>query len=159
MNKVVLSAERSDAFTWPEQCPACGAEHADRKKLLEVKVRRGFKALFCRSPKTISVLICDKCSTRISRAEKVGNFGWGLAGLVFLAAMFVHRPESPEEMMGAGGLFWLGAILGLLGEIRQTRLVGIKIVRLSKNTWAFRFRNRTLARIFSERNAPPKPKG
>jgi hypothetical protein len=158
MEKIVLNAETNDAITWPKQCPACGAElGADQEAKCEVEVKKGMKASFSRlAPKSISVMICDKCSRKIKRAERLANFCWGLAGFTFLAAIFVHRPQSQQEMMGAGGLFWLGAILGWLGQRRQKRLVGMRIVRLSRDTWAFRFRNRAFATTFSEQNTSLK---
>ena len=161
MEKVLLKAETSDAITWPRQCPACGAElSADHEAKCEVKVKKGMKASFSRkTPKSISVTISDNCSRKISRAKRLANFGWGLAGLTFLAAVFVHRPQSQQEMMGAGGLFWLGAILGWLGERRQRNLVGMKILCLSKDRWALWFRNRTFGSAFREQNISLEARG
>jgi len=165
MEKIVLKAKTYEAIAWPKQCPVCGAElDADHETKWVVKVKKGIKASFSSplsilpipdselTPKSISVMICDKCSKKIDRTILLTNCGWGLAVLAFLFAIFAHRPQSQQEMMGAAGFFWLGVILGWLGARLQRRIVGIKIVCRSKDTWAFRFRSRSFANAFRVQN-------
>ena len=154
MEKILLKTETTDDITWPRQCPACAAElGADHEVKCEVKVKKGMKASFSpKTPKTISVTICDNCSRKISRANPLAYFGWGLMGLIFLAIYFHKGPISQQQGTAIGAFIWLGAILVWIGKRRQRNLVGMKILLLSKDRWAFWFKNKTFGSVFREQN-------
>ena len=76
----------------------------------------------------------------------------GLAGITFLLAAFVHPPRNQLEWSGAGAAFWLGGILGWLGESRKKSILGTQTTRISKNTWLFQFKNKPFADVFLATN-------
>jgi hypothetical protein len=153
MQRVILNTEGVETVTWPNRCCACGRgieEHDETPHT--VKVEKSLKAQFIRSKqKTITVMLCMKCSRKVSNAKRLENFGWGLAGLTFLSAIFFGR--SQELIMGAAGLFWLGAILGWLGGRRHKRTVGVRCMRRSKDIWAFWLMNKDFATDFARLNS------
>jgi hypothetical protein len=120
---------------------------------MDVRVKKGVKAIFASAtPKTIPVRLCPRCTSRVSRAAKLEQVGWGLASVFLFLAVFVHRPRNESEWAGAGAGFWFGAILGWVGQSRKRSLVGVQATRASKDKWSFRFRDKTFADVFSATN-------
>jgi len=154
MRIVTLGVESPDKVKWPASCPACGNQISGTGgSTLDVKVKKGVRATFASgTPKMIAVKLCPRCTSRVSWAGKIGNFGWGLVGVTFLLAVFVHPPRNQLEWSGAGAAFWLGAILGWIGESRKKSVVGMQVTRASKDTWNFRFRNKLFADGFLTAN-------
>lgn len=154
MRTVTLSVETPEKVTWPSSCPACGIQINETEgTTTDIKVKKALKATFASgTPKKIAVRLCPRCTSRVIRASKIGKFGWGLAGIIFLLAVFVHPPRNQLEWSGAGFGFWVGAILGWLGESRKKSVVGLQTTRVSKDTWHFRFRNHSFAYLFLTAN-------
>jgi len=153
MGGVNLNLEALDKVTWPAACPACGHQTNETDGgLTDVKVKKGIKTSFASgTPKKVSVRLCARCISRVSRAEKMGKFGWGLAGITFLLGV-LHAPANQLQWSGVGFGFWLGAILGWIGERRKKSLVGLQPTRVSKDTWHFRFKNQSFADSFLTAN-------
>jgi hypothetical protein len=123
--------------------------------LIDIPVRKGLGALLRSStPKKISVRFCAECARRSESGKGLEKFGYGLAGVTFIFAAFVHPPRSQAEWEGAGGLFWLGGFLGWIGERTQRKAIGIRATRLSKDLWRFWFRCNDVASEFSQLNQP-----
>lgn len=132
---------------------------ADESIAYDLKVRRRFTTWLTRTaPKSISITLCRRCSKRMSNAKRLARFGWGLAGVLFIAAVILRPPRNQQEMMGAAAGFWLGAILGWIGECRQNKTSGMKVVRLSKDSVEFEFRNKAFAADFREYNSSLRAK-
>ena len=156
---VSILAERGERPPPQSDQKKDNAYGADESKAHAVKVRRTFKTWLTRTiPKTIAVTLCRRCSKRMSSATKLARFGWGLAGLTFIAAVILRPPRNQQEMNGAAAGFWLGAILGWIGESRQNKATGMKVVRLSKDAFGFRFRNKAFAVDFRQHNFSLQPK-
>lgn len=104
MHAVTLIVETPDKVAWPSSCPACGIQinEADGAAT-DIKVKKGVKATFASgTPKKIAVKLCPRCTSRMTWATKISKFGWGLAGVIFLVAVFVHHPRNQLEWSGAG---------------------------------------------------------
>ena len=153
MQEVVLKTAGVETVKWPHRCCACGRSIKEHDEILcTVEVEKSLKAQFIRSKqKTIPFKLCKKCSKEVSDAKRLENFGYGLAGLTFLSAIFIAR--SQELIMGAAGLFWLGWIIGWLGGRRHKKTVGVRCLRRPKDVWAFWFRNKDYATDFALLNS------
>jgi len=156
MEKIVLNTQAHESVIWPTVCASCAANLGETKQMkFEVKVKKGIRAyLSGGTPKSISVTFCDNCARKMTKAKELENAGYTIGGGIFILAAFFHHPRNQQEMMGAGGLFWLCMILGWIGQSRYKRLLGVRIIRLSKDSWAFWFRNKTYAFDFAHLNQP-----
>ena len=122
---------------------------------VDIPIDRRFRALLSSTPASIRVLVCAECGQRIRRQSwgKLAKVGWGLAGVTFLFAAF-HPPRNQLEWDGAGGSFWLGAVLGWLGDYQQRHSLGISATRVSKDRWRFGIKHPEVASAFEHLNLP-----
>jgi len=151
---IVARIETPTELTWPKRCTGCGQDLRENTAY-EVEVKP-MKALFARgTPDTVAFTVCQKCSRKISSSKRLESIGWKLASFTLLLAIIVGVSKSlpPESMYGAGGLFWLGALLGFVGGRRRKNAVGIQCIRFSENKWVFRFRNCAFRKEFEEANS------
>jgi len=130
----------------------------------KVPVGKAAKVLLAKgTPQAVEVSYCNCCSRRLAIFTWISKFGWAIAGVIFLLAALVHHPRTPEEWTGVGGVFWLGCLLGWLGDSRVKRKRAIRIKRLSKIGWSFSCQNETFDSAFrninigniAEQVAPP----
>lgn len=150
---VKLGIDRADEILWPKQCPACAKELNEGEGIIyNINVQKGRKAKSASgTPNSIPLEFCSRCSSRRSLAGIISDFGWGLVMIAFLGAVIFH-PDNELQWVGAGGVFWLGVIIGWWWDNRKKSSIGVEINRVSKDERDFWFRNEGFADAFLQIN-------
>ena len=158
MEKVILDIGTLDALRWPERCPRCGivlsweSTSRDLPVKKQIAIEKGFWLLLpWGTPKKWGITFCKACSEKISSGSCFGILGC-LAATIAILGLFFIRDMPPEVAQGGVGWLLLSGFFYWIEERIQQRRTGVRIVRLSRNKWAFYFRNPGFAEDFAKGN-------
>jgi len=153
MQRITLQTSDLNVISWPKHCVSCGEILTDTDTTKqEIRIKKNLRSTLLPTPKKIDFIVCKKCSSKIAKASNISKFGYGLVACVFFLVVFVHPLQNERTLGGAALVFWIGLIIGCVGDMKKNNIIGTQIIRVTKDLWTFVLRDRTYAEIFKKEN-------